>query len=231
MLFLNHWITLPKGKKQKGVLMQYVCSKKSFSLVLVAGLSLSACELVSSSKTAIGIGDYPGSQGALSSASALTSISAALQSDIVSYDSSCQSHSDAVQQAYETQIEGQDLSAAQVMAILQGVPDPSGLCLNQLLAVADQISSHVAVVAPPSPASALATSFFDMFMPSAQASVPAKLRQARILRVAYVIHVAKNLKLGSLAAKSGFELSAAAIQRDLDVASIPALNTGYGSGN
>jgi hypothetical protein len=211
--------------------MRYVCSQKAFSFIFIASLGMSGCELVSSSKTALGIGDSPSSQRTISSASALTSISAALQSDIVAYDSSCQAHSDAVQQAYETQIEGHDLSADQVMAVLQGVPDPSGLCLNQLLSVAEQLSSHVAIAAPSSKASEIAASVLEMILPTAHASVPAKLRQARILRVAYVIHVAKNLKLGSLAAKAGFELSAGAIQRDLDVASIPALNTGYGSGH
>ncbi len=211
--------------------MQYVCSKKTLYLIILASLGFSACELVSSSKSGLGIGDNSNSQRSVSSASALTGISAALQSEIVTYDSSCQTHSNAVQQAYETQIEANDLSAAQVMAILQGVADPTGLCLNQLLALADELSSSVALAAPREATSQLLASWVDTILPSAHAAVPAKLRQARILRIAYVIHVAKNLQLGSLAAKAGFDLSAGVIQRDLDVASIPALNTGYTAGH
>jgi hypothetical protein len=111
--------------------MPYVCCKKTFYLIIVASLGFSACELVSSSKSGLGIGDNSSSQRSVSSASALTSISAALQSEIVTYDSSCRIHSNAVQQA----------------------------------------------------------------------------------------------------AKAGFDLSAGVIQRDLDVASIPALNTGYAAGH
>jgi hypothetical protein len=196
--------------------------------LVLASLSLSGCELVMTSK---GNASQKTSKDPqlVAAAPALGAITAALQNSISSYDSACRAHATAVQQAYETQIDGKNLSGAQVMAIIRGVPDPTGQCLDELLTLAQSVGSNVASSHAREESRSIFAQLSSLIVPEASASgSTASLRMARILRVAYTVYVADTLGLGSAAAKAGFVMSANAIERDLGIDAATSNGGGIG---
>lgn len=198
--------------------MKYVGSKTKVFTLLIAGIGLSGCELVQSSllgndKAPVEGGSYTGPV-----ATPLSDIPGAVIASVSSYDTSCRDHATAVQQAYDTSIEGKDLSAAQVIAVLNAVPDPNN-CMPAFRALSNSLSSALAF--NQESGSQLWAHIQNAILPQAHANAQGDLRIARILRVAYTLFVARVQNLGSVAARAGFALSGPAVEAATGVAEIP----------